>query len=201
LTRTLRIICHPWRYRNRLRFELRRLKLVWKERRKHQRFEVAGSAIFYGLIRCGGRSSVTIGEDNALRLLCAPRSGSGEILIQARSPRSEITIGKGNYFNNNTAIFANERVIIGDRCQIGNQVATYDRDFHEISSATRNRSAGPSQQVLIGNNVWLGSGVVVLKGVTIGDNSVLGAMSVVTGSIPANCVAAGNPAKVIRAIE
>ncbi len=55
--------------------------------------------------------------------------------------------------------------------------------------------------VRIGNNVWIGSRVMVLKGASIGDNSVIAAMSVVTSAIPANCVAAGVPAKVIRKIE
>lgn len=54
--------------------------------------------------------------------------------------------------------------------------------------------------VTIGNNVWLGSRVMILKGVSIGDNSVIGASSVVTKPIPANCIAAGNPAKIIRYI-
>jgi maltose O-acetyltransferase len=85
-------------------------------------------------------------------------------------------------------------------CQIGDQVAIYDCDFHEINPSTRDRSYGPTSPVVIGNNVWLGSRVIVLKGVTIGDNSVVGAMSVVTKSIPANCVAAGIPARIIRHI-
>ncbi len=54
--------------------------------------------------------------------------------------------------------------------------------------------------VKIGNNVWLGSEVTILKGVTIGDNAVIGAKSLVTKNIPANCIAAGVPAKVIRMI-
>lgn len=53
----------------------------------------------------------------------------------------------------------------------------------------------------IGNNVWLGGGVIVCPGVTIGDNSVIGAGSVVTKDVPANVVAAGNPCRVIRALD
>ncbi|HEY9175929.1 MAG TPA: DapH/DapD/GlmU-related protein [Verrucomicrobiae bacterium] len=97
-------------------------------------------------------------------------------------------------------LVANERIVIGDGCQIGDQVAIYDCDFHEINPATRNRSCGPTQPVSVGNNVWLGSRVMVLKGVNIGDNSVVAAMSVVTKSIPPNSVAAGVPAKVVRSL-
>ena len=96
---------------------------------------------------------------------------------------------------------ANDCIAIGNKCQIGDLVAIYDSDFHEISPATRNRSTGPSAPVRIGNNVWLGSRVMVLKGVAIGDNSVIAAMSVVTKSVPPNSLAAGIPAKVIRSIE
>nr|WP_207652455.1 DapH/DapD/GlmU-related protein [Clostridium beijerinckii] len=62
------------------------------------------------------------------------------------------------------------------------------------------RSAGKVASVNIGNNVWIGSVVTILKGVTIGDNSVIAANSVVTKDIPANSIAAGNPAKVVKNI-
>jgi acetyltransferase-like isoleucine patch superfamily enzyme len=79
--------------------------------------------------------------------------------------------------------------------------AVYDCDFHEVNQCIRSQGLGRSKPVHIGNNVGLGSRVMVLKVVTIGDNSVIAAMSVVTKSVPANCVAAGVPAKVIRSIE
>jgi maltose O-acetyltransferase len=83
---------------------------------------------------------------------------------------------------------------------IGDQVTILDCDFHEISPITRMNGVGPIEPVVIGDNVWLGSRVMVLKGVTIGENSVVAAMSVVTKSIPPNSIAVGNPARVIRSI-
>ncbi|MBP7051983.1 MAG: hypothetical protein KBE65_13295 [Phycisphaerae bacterium] len=80
-------------------------------------------------------------------------------------------------------------------------MAIYDCDFHEIDPILRNRGPGPNMPVEIGDNVWLGSRVMVLKGVTIGANSVVGAGSIVTTSLPANCVAAGVPARVIRTVD
>jgi len=77
----------------------------------------------------------------------------------------------------------------------------YDCDSHEVDPKFRRRSVGPIEPVIIGDNVWFGSRVQVLRGVSIGDNSVIGAGSVVVQSIPANCVAAGVPAKVIRTFE
>ncbi len=153
---------------------------------------------FMAPVRADGEGRVVIGNGNFLGYWLAPRMGSGEILLQARAANAEIRIGHGNAFSNNVSVVANQRVEIGDHCQIGDMAAIYDSDFHEIDPATRTRSAGESLPVRIGSNVWLGSRAMVLKGVEIGDNSVIGAMSLVTKPIPANCVAAGVPARVIR---
>lgn len=74
-----------------------------------------------------------------------------------------------------------------------------DSDFHGIPPDAR-AEPSPSQPVHIGNNVWLGSRVMVLKGVTIGDNAVVAAGGVVTKDVPANTLAGGVPAKVLRII-
>ena len=142
-----------------------------------------------------------IGRSNSFGFRAAPRLGTGEILLQPRSPDAEILIGDRNMTSNNLSILANRRITIGNDCLIGDLVVISDCDFHEISPANRNRGAGPTAAVSIGNNVWLGSRVMVLKGVIIGDNSVVAAMSVVTKSIPADSLAAGVPARVIRSIE
>jgi maltose O-acetyltransferase len=147
-----------------------------------------------------GKGRVQIGRRNSFGFGMAPMLGNGSILIQARTPDAEIVIGERNISSNNIAIVATKSIVIGNGCQIGDLVAIYDTDFHEINPATRNNSTGECAPVHIGNNVWLGSRVIVLKGVTIGDNSVVAAMSVVTKSLPTNCIAAGVPAKVVKAI-
>jgi len=152
-------------------------------------------------VRTSGLGFLTIGSENTFGYWAAPRLGNGEILLQPRNQEAAISIGNKNAFNNNVTIIANERVSIGNGCQIGDQVSIYDSDFHEMAQKSRNRSHGLTKPVSIGDNVWLGSRVVVLKGVTIGDNSVIGAMSVVTRTIPANCIAVGVPAKIVRSLE
>lgn len=156
---------------------------------------------FYAPVRGEGAGTVTVGDNVKFGVLSAPRLGNGETLIQARTREAVIAIGKDTWINNNVALVATQRISIGAGCSIGEMTLVVDTDFHEIDPRTRNRSDGLSAPVEIGNNVWLGSRVVVLKGVTIGDGSVIGAMSVVTHPIPANCIAAGNPARVIRHIE
>jgi maltose O-acetyltransferase len=151
-------------------------------------------------LRCDGAGSVTIGKHVSLGFAKAPKLGSGLILLQARNKLSSITIGDRTVTSNNISIISCLEVTIGEDCQIGDQVAIYDCDFHEISPEKRTKTAGEIIPVKIGKNVWLGSRVMVLKGVTIGEHSVIAAGSIVTKSIPVRCLAAGVPAVVIRKI-
>ena len=121
-------------------------------------------------------------------------------MLYAGRQGAEISIGSRNFVNNNVVIASMQRISIGNDCLIGDSVSITDCDFHELDPKTRRRSQGVSKEVVIENNVWLGSGVSVLKGVSIGENSVIGARSVVVKSIPANCIAAGNPARMIRGL-
>jgi acetyltransferase-like isoleucine patch superfamily enzyme len=105
-----------------------------------------------------------------------------------------------------TAIVAHYSITIGDNVKIGGGVCIYDTDFHSLDSKARAnpkldialRSKAP---VVIGDNVFIGAHSTILKGVTLGDNAVIGACSVVTKNVPANEIWAGNPAKLIRAIN
>lgn len=72
---------------------------------------------------------------------------------------------------------------------------------HPIDKVQRNQGLEYAYPISIGNNVWIGAGVSIMPGVTIGDDTVIGAGSVVTKSIPSKVVAVGNPCRVIRAIE
>jgi maltose O-acetyltransferase len=188
-------------YFSRLRSEWQVRRFLWLEKGGHKQLVVGKQIRFNVPVRGEGKGTLIIGDHNMFGYRPAPRLGTGEILLQARDANATITIGKANAFNNNVSMVPNEQITIGDRCQIGELVTIYDCDFHEINPATRNLSAGLTNPVIIGNNVWLGSRVIVLKGVTIGDNSVVAAASVVCKSIPASCIAAGNPAKVIRPIQ
>lgn len=110
-----------------------------------------------------------------------------------------IHIGKNFYSNFDLVILDVNRVYIGDNVMFGPKVAIYTAT-HPIDPIIRNSGLEYGLEVRIGNNVWLGGNVVVNPGVTIGDNVVVGSGSVVTKDIPSNTVAAGNPAKVLRAV-
>ena len=87
---------------------------------------------------------------------------------------------------------------VGDNCGLADS-RILDTDFHDAraSSSNRQNTNGASQPVIIGSNVWLGTGSMILKGVKIGDNAVVGAGAVVANNVPANAIVFGNPAKVI----
>ena len=90
-------------------------------------------------------------------------------------------------------------VTIGNNCMMASSAYITDSDWHDVYDRTD--PVGKSAPVKIGNNVWIGDGAIVCKGVTIGDNSVIGARAVVVRDIPPNSIAAGNPAEVVNAID
>ncbi|RPJ70343.1 MAG: acyltransferase [Alphaproteobacteria bacterium] len=106
-------------------------------------------------------------------------------------------IGENTYINYGVSISAKHCVKIGRDCLIGTYVNITDNNFHYVDPDRRNEIP-PSSDVTIEDNVWLGTRVIVLPGVTIGKDSVIGAGSVVTHSIPSRVIAAGAPAKIIR---
>ena len=117
---------------------------------------------------------------------------------------------------NGALIMAEERIEIGSYCLISWNVGIADSDFHPLEPAQRlidaealapffkDRPPRPKLRtapVIISDNVWIGMNATILKGVTIGENSVVAAGSVVTKSVPANTVVAGNPAVVIKKLD
>lgn len=109
------------------------------------------------------------------------------ILLQPRSSEAVISIGNGSMIMNGCQVFAMEEVTIGDDCRIGSNCVILDGDFHGVHPLSRD-TAGKRSPVKIGNRVWLGVSVIVLKGVTIGDDAVVGAGAVVARSIEAGAV-------------
>lgn len=110
-----------------------------------------------------------------------------------------IEIGENFYSNYNLIILDCGKVIIGDNVLIAPNVSIYTAG-HPLHYEPRNEGYEYAFSVIIGNNVWIGGNVVINPGVKIGDNSVIGAGSVVTKDIPANVVAVGNPCRVLKQI-
>jgi maltose O-acetyltransferase len=110
-----------------------------------------------------------------------------------------ISIGPRTFVNYGLVALDVARITIGADCQIATNVQLLT-PTHPVDVDLRRDKWEAAAPITIGDNVWLGGGVIVLAGVTIGDNTVVGAGAVVTRDLPANVVAVGNPARVIRQI-
>jgi acetyltransferase-like isoleucine patch superfamily enzyme len=108
-----------------------------------------------------------------------------------------ITIGDHTFINYGSSISAHKLVTIGRHCLLGHYTLILDNNEHDLH---QHRMLPPSEPVVIEDHVWIGSRVCILPGVRIGHHSAIGAGSVVTSNIPAYCLAAGNPARVVRSI-
>jgi len=106
----------------------------------------------------------------------------------------ELIIGNNNFING-AIISATTKVTIGNNCKFGPFSMIIDSDFHNVKDHNKD---GESGEIVIEDDVWIGAKATILKGVTIGKGAVIAVGSVVTKSIPANAIAAGVPAKVIK---
>lgn len=121
--------------------------------------------------------------------------------IYANWGLKNVHVGKNVIFNFNVCLVDDADIFIGDDCLIGPGCHIITAQ-HPISPTLRKGEdkLQYNKPVHLGNNVWLGAGVIVLPGVTIGDNSIVAAGSVVTHNVASNVIAAGTPAKVLRQI-
>jgi acetyltransferase-like isoleucine patch superfamily enzyme len=109
---------------------------------------------------------------------------------------AKLSIGDHTYINRSASIDCTQEIRIGDYCAISDNVQILDSDFHPITY--NGETSTMSKPVHVGNHVWIGRSAIILKGVTIGDGAIVGAGSVVTRDVPAGCLVAGNPARVIK---
>lgn len=158
-----------------------------------------------GNVRFWGKTKIQIAKGSQIIIgaNCRFRSTHTSNLIGINRPciltthggtNCKIIVGENCGFSG-TVIGAFSQIIIGNNVKCGANTLITDSDWHPEDSRS-----SPPKPIIIGENVWLGVNVVVLKGVRIGDNSVIGANSLVVKDIPANVIAAGNPCKVIKEI-
>ncbi len=149
------------------------------------------------------------GRSGAIRIGSYSHIG-GQLLVFPVTGKIEIgdfcSIGPG------TRIWSQEEIMIGHHVLISHTVAVMDTDGHEASADARSsevehimkhglpmeKGTVKTAPVHIGNHVWIGCHSIILKGVSIGDRTIVGAGSVVTKSLPADCIAVGNPARIVQ---
>jgi acetyltransferase-like isoleucine patch superfamily enzyme len=145
------------------------------------------------------------------------RLGAGVIcrgVLRAEHPRGTITVGDGVYLGDDSIVSAACAVTIGAEAMLAHGVSVFDNDSHPVDALLRRadraaifagspRPAGAVAEapVEIGAGAWIGMGTLVMKGVRIGEDSIVAAGSVVVHDVPAGCVAAGNPARVVKELR
>lgn len=142
-------------------------------------------------LQIGRHATVTLGRWSWLGHGCKVRAHEGEVSIGAKT-----VLGQ------ECTISAYQRVSIGRECIVADRVMIIDFDHGVVEVERPIRLQGIyKRDVRIGHNVWIGYGACLLRGVSVGDNAVIGTSSVVTSEVPANAVVAGIPARVIRMRE
>lgn len=193
----------PWRVSN----ELRRL-VSWPYIRLAFRLHGLewgkGWRIFgMPIIQRHRHSTIALGDGVELRSWSStnPIAPNHRVVLSTRSAGANLRLGCDCGLTG-SVIVATESVEIGDRVLLGSNCVVTDSDFHPLTLAQRRQGAQnlDSRPVFIDDDVFVGMNCLVLKGVSIGKGSIIGAGSVVTGNVPSGVVAAGNPARVLRSL-
>lgn len=171
---------------------VRQPSLAWQvlnaQLRLGRKADVPLTVRLIGRARVEGTGQIVLGD----RVLITGTTVPVEFVAWAPG---RITVGARTYINYGVSISAHQLVSIGEDCLIGQYVIINDNDYHDV---VQKRRLPPSTPVVIEDRVWLGARAIVLKGVRIGHDAVIGAGAVVTSDIPPRSVAVGVPARVVR---
>lgn len=157
------------------------------------------------LRRAGARSAIVTVQGRPPLLVSAGSITCGRLLLRCTPVPAELgatrqgslTLGERVFINTGATVVANHSIILGDDCLIGDLVAIFDTDHHQLEPSRPTRVA----PVRLGANVWVGRSATILPGVTIGDHAVIAAGSVVTEDVPPRTLVAGVPARPIRTLD
>jgi acetyltransferase-like isoleucine patch superfamily enzyme len=164
--------------------------------------QMEGKPAIYQPLLIMGTGNVFIGDRVSIGYESSPGFWNTYTYFDLRGTNGLIRIGHNVMLNNNTSMTADGAAIyIGANTIAGINLSIVSSDGHSINPASRHHGDFPRLSVTIGENVFLGDNVSILKGVHIGNNSVIGAHSVVTKDIPENVVAAGNPCRVLHLLH
>ena len=149
-----------------------------------------------GPLFLGRRLELQIGRRGAIRFGRFVWIGNGS---KIRCHEGEVVIGRKTVLGQECTISAYKRIAIGEQCVIADRAMFIDFDHGVVEVERSIREQGIyKRDVEVGSNVWIGYGACILRGVSVGDNSIVGTNSVVTRDVPANAVVGGVPAKLIR---
>ena len=172
---------------------------IWKYQLLSTCTRVSGSPIRRQPLLLIGPGQIAIGDGVQFGWETSEGFHTGYCHVEASTPDASVEIGDHAEINNNVFIKSEgPGVAIGANALLGSRIVIYDSDFHELDPRRRRGGTPAMGRVELGENVFIGDRVMILKDVTIGAHSVVGAGSVVTSSIPSGVIAVGNPARVVR---
>jgi acetyltransferase-like isoleucine patch superfamily enzyme len=178
---------------------LQRLRVAWY-RRRWTCDVIHGQPILHAPALLAGEGTITFEADVNIGWQQGPAFLCGYSYFEAREPAARITFGRQTHLNNGvTIVSVGPGIEVGARCLIGPGVHIYDSDFHPLNAASRSTALPEMAAVRIGDDVFLGTNAIILKGVTVGNGSVVGAGAVVSSDVEPGAIVAGNPAHVVRA--
>jgi len=138
-----------------------------------------------------GKLYLRLAEGARIKISGKVKIAAGSEVLIGRDGLLEI--GNGTYINSRTLMYVTTRVTIGEGCAIAWRASFIDDDYHSIGSGS-----GRAEPITLGDRVWIGAEAMVLKGVSIGNGSVVAARSVVAHDVPDRVLVAGNPARIIK---
>ncbi len=159
---------------------------------------VEGRYVSYQPVLCNGLGILRFGANVNFGVINSPLFYSTYAYLEARTRESEINFGTNVHINNGFSAISEKKITIGDDVLIGYNCQITDSNFHDLSKTNRKNTDPIPQEVQIGNNVFIGNNVTILKGVCIGNNCIIAGGAVVTKSFPENVVIGGIPAKIIN---
>lgn len=166
--------------------------------------KIGNNFFVIGRVSIVGLGKIEIGDDFCMSSgdYVNPIASNLRGAIFTETKDSHIFIGN-NVGMSSTRMWVRDSLTIGDNVRVGANVLFIDTDSHPLDYMVRRTSneGTKSKPIVVEDDVWIGAHTIVLKGVTIGARSVIGAGSIVTKDIPSDCIAAGNPCKVIRSLS
>lgn len=182
---------------------------LWELESRMRGVKLGRRAGFLGrpIVRIHRKSRVLIGNEVSFlsdSRRCSSGNLFGPVRLQTHLRSASIIIGSKVGLNGTSIVCRSTSICIGDGTIIAPNVVIMDSPYHRLWPAEARltyEGNGVDQPVVIENNVWIGSQVLILPGTHIGQGAVIGARSVVNGKIPPNCLAVGSPAKVVRELK